>query len=282
MRVLILGASGMLGHQLWQQLQTWFETWGSVRGEGGERLAGGVRAEDLESMSRVLEALRPQVVINAIGLIKQRQGNRPDLIYLNALFPHHLLELCRSRGVRLIHVSTDCVFSGRQGQYRESDRPDPEDDYGRTKLLGELDGPGSLTLRTSVIGRERPDGAGLIEWFHRQKGGQVQGFRRALYSGLISAELGRLLARLILEYPQLDGLWHVASSPISKYELLKRYNELAGLDIEVSPEDEFFCDRSLDGRRFHERTGYLAPGWEAMLRELAQTQYPDLHTTRRT
>jgi dTDP-4-dehydrorhamnose reductase len=264
----------MLGHQLMRQLPAQVETWGSVRGptEPQNRLLGGVEAENLDSLRTALDQVQPQVVINAIGLIKQLNGRRADLIYLNALFPHRLLELCQARQVRLIHLSTDCVFSGRVGNYRESDVADPLDDYGRTKLLGELEAVGALTLRTSIIGRERPQGLGLIEWFHRQRGGTVRGFRRALYSGLTTAELGRLLLRLIVEFPGLDGLWHVASQSISKFDLLYRYNELAGLGIEVVPSDDFVCDRSLNGQRFESETGYQAPSWETMLAELVRSQ----------
>lgn len=275
MRVLVLGASGMLGGQLMRQFPAQVETWGTVRNSSPhppERLLGGVDASCLESLQRALDRVQPQVVINAIGLIKQLQGRRADLIYLNALFPHLLLDMCQARQVRLIHVSTDCVFSGRLGNYQEGDPADPVDDYGRSKLLGELEGAGALTLRTSIIGRDRPQGLGLIEWFHRQRGGSVRGFRKALYSGLITAELGRLLLRLILEFPGLEGLWHVASRPINKFELLRRYNELAGLGIDVVPCDDFVCDRSLDGRRFQAETGYQPPSWEAMLAELARCQ----------
>src|SRR5207253_2340396 len=139
---------------------------------------------------------------------------------INSLFPHRLARLCHAAKARLIHVSTDCVFSGRKGNYTEADQPDAEDLYGRSKLLGEVQGPGCLTLRTSIIGRELDTRQGLVEWFLSNQGRKVKGYRRAIFSGLTTDALSELIGRIILNHPDLEGLWHVASAPINKFELI--------------------------------------------------------------
>jgi dTDP-4-dehydrorhamnose reductase len=168
----------------------------------------------------------------------------------------------------LIHVSSDCVFSGRRGNYREDDVADPVDLYGRSKLLGEIDQPGCLTIRTSIIGRELGTSHGLIEWFLRQEGGSVAGYRQVIFSGLTTRALAELLARVIVDQPQLWGVWHIASEPISKYELLLLVRSIYGVGVEVRPDDSQRCNRSLDGRRFGQATGLVPPRWPAMLEQM--------------
>jgi dTDP-4-dehydrorhamnose reductase len=201
----------------------------------------------------------------------KRHPEAPDpvaCIGVNALFPHRLGAVCARHGVRLIQLSTDCVFSGRRGGYRECDPPDPEDLYGRSKLLGELDRPGCLTLRTSMIGRELGRQRGLLEWFLAQRGGAVRGFRRAIFTGLTTPALSRILVRVIGEHPGLAGIWHVGSEPISKHDLLVGVRDGAGLDIRIAPDDTYACDRSLDSTRFRRATGITPPSWVEMLDEL--------------
>ena len=188
---------------------------------------------------------------------------------INSLFPHKLLALCASRGARLIHLSTDCVFSGKTGGYREADTPDPVDLYGHTKLLGELQDPPGLTLRTSIIGLELSRRTGLIEWFLAQRG-RIRGFRRAVYTGFTTREMGRIVLRLVEQHDDLHGVWHVASAPINKYTLLVELaRKLRRSDVEIAPDDTFACDRSLCADRFRAATGYAPPSWDAMLTELA-------------
>jgi dTDP-4-dehydrorhamnose reductase len=208
--------------------------------------------------------------VNAVGIVKQRIEAQDPVasIETNALFPHRLARLCTTTRARLVHFSTDCVFSGRVGRYRETDSPDPEDLYGRTKLLGEV-GPPHLTLRSSLIGLEAGGRQGLVEWFLASRG-SVQGYRRAIFSGLTTLEMSRLVARLLDRHAGLEGLWHVASEPIDKYTLLGRLaRALDRRDVTIEPVDEPICDRSLCGDAFAETTGYRAPSWDAMLAELA-------------
>lgn len=281
MRILILGAGGMLGHRLVAHLAPRHEVHATWRAEvpraelaaGGVALAGacgGVDARDVTALRTALERARPQVVVNAVGLVKQRHEASDPVaaIELNALLPHRLAALCAECGARLLHVSTDCVFSGRRGAYREDDEPDPLDLYGRSKLLGEVGAP-ALTLRTSLVGLERGRGAtGLVEWYLAQRG-TVRGFARAIYTGVTTAVMARLVERVLVAQPQLAGVWQVASTPISKLSLLRGLHERLPGTAEVVADESFVCDRSLDGSRFAAATGWHAPSWDAMLDELA-------------
>ncbi len=273
MRVLILGGDGMLGHQLRRVLAGRHHVQATVRRErGGEPgLVPGLDARDFARMSDLVAELRPEAVVNAVGIVKQRREatDAEISIEVNALFPHRLARLCSSVGARLVHFSTDCVFSGRTGGYREGDLADPPDLYGRSKLLGEVGAP-HLTLRSSIIGLEEGRRQGLVEWFLASRG-EVPGYRRAIYSGLTTAEMARLVDRLLVGHRDLAGLFHVASQPIDKYSLLTHLaRELGRDDVQIDPVDEPHCDRSLDGRAFAAATGYEAPSWDAMLRELAE------------
>jgi dTDP-4-dehydrorhamnose reductase len=226
---------------------------------------------DVERLRAMLSETRPDAVINAIGIVKQRMDaeNAVQSIEINALLPHRLAELCQTIDARLIHISTDCVFSGKRGHYREDDLPDAIDLYGRTKLLGEVTGPGCLTLRTSIVGLELKRRKSLVEWFLSEKG-TIRGFRRAIYSGLTTPELGRVIRRLLENFPQLNGLFHVVSKPISKYDMLRQLSDLLDRrDITIEPDDSYVCDRSMNGERFKAATGYVAPPWSALLQELA-------------
>lgn len=271
----------MLGHELLRSLAARHEVRLTLRrplaayyehGLFSEANAvGGLDARDWPRLEEVIAELAPQAVVNCIGTIKQRPDTKlaVPMIEVNALLPHRLLEACRAAGARLLHVSTDCVFSGRAGAYRESDVPDPVDLYGRSKLLGEVDEPPGLTLRTSILGLELTRRSSLVEWFLAQRG-QVRGFRRALYTGLTTMEMGRLVERLLERHPRLHGVWHVASAPISKYDLLVTLSRKLGRDdVEILPDDDFVCDRSLNAEAFERATGYLPPSWEEMLEELA-------------
>jgi dTDP-4-dehydrorhamnose reductase len=291
MVVLVLGATGMLGHRVMLDLAPRFDLVGTVRAPalsyaghpivGQMRLVGDVRAEDLGSIERALATTHPAVVLNCVGIIKQLPAAKSPLptIGINALFPHQLAQRCQTAGAHLIHVSTDCVFSGRKGNYHESDVSDAEDLYGRTKYLGEVAGPGCLTLRTSIIGRELRDHLGLVDWFLQQRGRTVEGYARAIFSGLTTQALARVIGDLLDRHPRLEGLWHVSSDPISKYALLELLNRAFRLGVAVRRAEfgSFAADRSLDSSRFRQMTGFRPSAWPAMVQELADdpTPYPD-------
>jgi dTDP-4-dehydrorhamnose reductase len=233
------------------------------------RIVPGVRAEEPRTIARALDETRPDAVVNCIGIVKQAVDDPEPAIRINALFPHRLAAACRERGARLIHVSTDCVFSGEKGGYVESDLPDPVDTYGRSKLLGEPATPGALTIRTSMIGRELATSHGLLEWFLAQSGGSVRGFRRAVFSGPTTPVLSRAIADVIERHSELDGLYHLSAEPISKHDLLVKLRDAFALDVEIEPDDSVVIDRSLDSSRFREAAGWQPPTWLEMVAELA-------------
>lgn len=277
-KVLILGATGMLGHMLLHFFSARhdYAVSATVRNsEGVERwfapqltaaIRSGVDAGDFPSVARTLAEVRPDVVINCIGVIKQLAGAKDPVqcIAINALFPHLLARECAAVGARLIHISTDCVFSGNKGMYREDDFPDCDDLYGRTKLLGEVGYPHSVTLRTSIIGHELHSSVSLVDWFLAQTV-KVRGFTNAIYSGFPTVEMARIIAEEVIPRPELSGLYHVSSEPINKYDLLRLVSEIYGKDIEIEPYDDFVCDRSLDSSRFRAATGYVPPSWPELV-----------------
>lgn len=279
MKVLVLGASGMLGHKVLRVLSRRFETHGTVRSPNdalaqiAPEAAGvieGVSATDRESVSRAISDVRPHAIVNCIGIVKQlKEATDPiSSILVNSLFPHQLAEVSRVAGARLIHVSTDCVFSGRIGNYTEDDTPDPVDLYGRSKLLGETAAPHALTIRTSIFGRELDGAHGLVEWFLNQNGGTVSGFRGAVFSGWSTTALARAIGDILETQPDLAGLWHVAATPITKFDFLSLVRDAFELDVMIEPDDDFACNRSLDGSRFRATTGISAPEWPQMVDEL--------------
>jgi dTDP-4-dehydrorhamnose reductase len=275
----------MLGHKLWQVFSPRFDTYVTLRGGEGAPAALGidparsvqnVSAETFETVIRAVADVRPDVVVNCVGIVKQaREASDPvSSILVNSLLPHRLGELCRAVDARLIHVSTDCVFSGRAGRYTESDIPDPEDLYGRSKLLGEVADGDSLTVRTSIIGRELRRSNGLLEWFLGQAGKTVRGFREAIFSGLSTAALAEILATVISDHRGLTGMRHVASEPISKFDLLQLLKDAYGLEVEIVPDDEVVSDRSLDGTRFEQETRLRTKTWPEMAAALAADETP--------
>jgi dTDP-4-dehydrorhamnose reductase len=284
----------MLGHKLCQVLSERFEVWGTVRKPNPafnrsavlpvHRIISGVDAADEDLLANVIGTVRPEVVINAIGIVKQiTVGNDPaSSILVNSLFPHWVASACRSAGARLIHISTDCVFSGTRGHYSEDDLPDPGDLYGRTKLLGEVTGPNVLTVRTSIVGRELQTSHGLVEWFLSSQGKSVKGYSRAVFSGLPTLELARALRYVIDEHPALAGLYHIAASPIDKYRLLLLLRDAYGIEITIEPYEGYVLDRSLDGSRFRDATGFLAEPWDVLVGRMASdpTAYDHLRAAR--
>lgn len=285
MRVLILGITGMLGSAVFKVFSSSaeHETWGTLRSNQGlsffpesmhSRVLVGVDVLDQEALIRSFERIRPDVVINCIGLIKQLADAEDPLVALpvNSMLPHRLSSLCGLTGARLVHVSTDCVFNGKKGGYRETDASDAEDLYGRSKYIGELhSAPHAITLRTSIIGHELNSSHALVDWFLSQQG-SVSGFSRAIFSGVPTVELARIIKDFVLPRPELSGLYHVAAAPISKLDLLRLVAAQYGKDIDIRPSDQLVIDRSLDATRFAEATGYTAPSWPELVARMHANQ----------
>jgi dTDP-4-dehydrorhamnose reductase len=269
----------MLGHELWRTCSERFDSHATVRADelsgpaadvlDAERVVYGVRVEEPQSVARALDETGAEAVVNCVGIVKQAVEDPEPAIRVNAVFPHQLAAACRERGARLIHVSTDCVFSGRKGGYVESDLPDPVDVYGRSKLLGEPATPGALTIRTSMIGRELATSHGLLEWFLAQSGGSVRGFARAVFSGPTTPVLSRAIADVIERHHELEGLWHVSAAPIAKHDLLLLLRDAFELDVDIEVDESVAIDRSLDSGRFRSATEWEPPSWPDMAAELA-------------
>lgn len=286
MRLLVLGGTGMLGHKLWQHASGPLDAWATIRGEelsgpaaavlDPDRVVTGVSAEDPASVARALERSGADAVVNCIGIVKQSSAASDPVpsIKVNSLFPHQAAAICRERGARFVHVSTDCVFSGSRGSYTEDDVPDAGDLYGRSKLLGEATGPGSLTVRTSIIGRELASEFGLVEWFLGEAGGSVRGFSKAIFSGFTTQALAAVLTSILTGHPELEGLWHVSAEPIDKDRLLRMVRDAYGVEVEIEADDSVAIDRSLDSSRFRGATGWQPPGWEQMIEEMAADPTP--------
>jgi dTDP-4-dehydrorhamnose reductase len=284
MRILIFGGAGMLGHRLVADLRSDFEVWATLRGDVRDyqqyglfdpaRTLGGIDVLEDEAVTAAIDTVRPDVVINCVGIIKQLAAAQdPYLsVAINSLLPHRLHRLCRNNRARLIHFSTDCVFSGRTGNYREDDPSDALDLYGRSKFLGETVGDGALTIRSSIIGHELQSTSGLVEWFLSQEGKRVEGYRRAIYSGFTTLEMARIVRMIIKEHPQLSGTVQVSSDPINKYELLLLIREAYAMRSEIVHDDKVRIDRSLDSTRFRQVTGYVPPSWRQMIGEMAQSR----------
>ncbi len=284
-RVVVLGVTGMLGHKMFQTLSAQFPgVYGTMRGRKddvrwseypflqSDTIIDQLDALDLDLFTGKLRELRPAIVVNCVGAIKQRASaeNGVVSIILNSLLPQRLANDIKAWDGRLIHFSTDCVFSGKMGDYTESAPSDAEDLYGKSKHLGELLGGNSLVLRTSIIGRELSHHASLLDWFLLGNHKSVHGFTRAWWSGVTTNHLSELAGEIIAKFGYLKGLYQVSSGKISKYDLLLLLKEAYGLSVGVVPDDSFFCDRSMRGDLLKAETGYQSPQWRAMLRDLVQ------------
>lgn len=277
MRILVLGASGMLGSVAFRDLSNipGIEAFATARGEGTRHhfpaslhpyLLTGVDMLDNDALLAVLAQTRPDVVLNCVGVVKQLGAAKDPLIALplNALLPHRLARAASLIGARLIHISTDCVFRGTIGNYTEAMAPDADDLYGRSKLLGEVEYPNAITLRTSIIGRELGTSNGLVEWFLGAPS-PVRGFTKAIFSGLPTNELVRVIVRHVLPNPQLSGVWHVSTAPINKHDLLLLLRQAYGRTTEIEPDPALVIDRSLDSTRFRSATGYAPASWPQLI-----------------
>lgn len=281
MRVIVLGASGMLGSAVFRGLSasdslSVFGTVRSIRGLESfdksmkDRLISGVDVLDSDSLIELFRNVAPDVVVNCVGLVKQLSSAKDPLSTLpvNSMLPHRLSKICALSNSRLIHISTDCVFSGRKGMYLESDISDAEDLYGKSKFIGEvIDQQHAVTLRTSIIGHELNSQSSLIDWFLSQTG-PVKGYSRAIFSGVPTVELTRIILEYVIPNPELHGLYHVSAEPIDKYSLLKLVSNVYQKTVDIQPNEELVIDRSLNSNRFRSATGYTPPSWPALIEKM--------------
>ena len=286
MRVLIFGVTGMLGHKLYQRLSDKFDVFGTIRSDfhrlerfglfQRESILTGVDAANADAVTHAVEQVRPDCVINAVGVVKQVPESKDVIrsLMLNSILPQRLADLSAKHGFRLITISTDCVFDGTRGGYTEADVPDARDLYGISKFLGEIKEGNCLTIRTSIIGRELEGGHSILEWFLQNHEPVVNGYTRAIYSGFPTIVIADLISRLLTDHPRISGVYHISSEPISKYELLKLFKKHYGKEVEIKPFDDYVIDRSLDSTRFRELTGFQPGGWDQMVAEMAADPTP--------
>jgi len=283
MKLLILGGSGMVGHSLIKELSKKYDVFSLLRkhpdmnsNQFFEKILPEKRCifiDDInqyENINGAIQEIAPNILINCIGVIKQRDKveNALNMIHINSLLPHILNHICNKNRIKLIHLSTDCIFSGTKGNYQELDNPDPIDEYGESKLLGEIKKGNALTIRTSFIGPELFNKKSLFEWVKSQKNGEIDGFENAIYSGLTTLEFSRIIKNIIENHQDMNGIWHISSSPISKFDLIKMINKKFNLKIKINRNSSFQCDRSLNCSKFEEKTKIQIPSWKEMIDNL--------------
>lgn len=279
-KILVLGGGGLLGHKACMVLSKEFDVFATFRKFDAKlrekkiidesKVITGVDAFDFENIQRIIKELKPGIVLNCIGIIKQlKEAKDPRIsIYINSLLPHLLADACDEMDSKLIHISTDCVFSGRKGDYKEEDISDAEDLYGRTKYLGEVKEGNSLTLRTSIIGHELFSAHSLVDWFLSQEGGKVNGYVNAIFTGFPTIVLCNEISRIIKDHAELKGLNNISSDKINKFDLLKIIKKVYGANIEIEPYEDFYCDRSLDSAKYRTATGFHPASWETMIMQM--------------
>ena len=279
-RVLVLGASGMLGSTLFRAFSRSpdFVTFGSIREASAKRyfvpelhdfLIPNVYLNGESGLLTAFAVAKPDVVINCIGIIKQlpNANDHLDSLAINAMLPHRVAKYCDATGARLVHFSTDCVFSGKRGYYTEEDFPDAYDLYGRTKLLGEVSYKNTITLRTSIIGHELNRSKSLVDWFLSQPG-EIKGFTKAVFSGLPTIEVARVVKEFVIPNSDLNGLYHLSVDPINKYDLLNLVATTYDKHIKIIPDDELSIDRSLNSDRFRVATGFKPRPWLDLIKDM--------------
>jgi dTDP-4-dehydrorhamnose reductase len=286
MKILIIGGGGMLGHKLVQVFKEKFDVWTTIRSNFDKYKKFGIldkkktienlSVEDLKTVEKIISRIHPDVIINAVGIIKQVQTSRDVVktLTINSIFPHHLAVIAEKNEARLINISTDCVFNGKKGNYKEIDLPDALDLYGRSKNLGEVGKRNCLTLRTSVIGRELETSHSLLEWFLSNQGKKVKGFINAVYSGFPTIVFADILADLLVNHKNLEGIYHLSSEPINKFELLKLIKSAYKADIEIEPFEEYKINRSLDSTKLRREIGFEPMSWEKMVKVMADDPTP--------
>lgn len=283
MRILVLGASGMIGHRLfWELAHLGHDVYGSVRSPGekfnqfvtkfNNKIFKSIDARQFSTVSSLLEKIKPDLIINAIGIVKQNKNANDweQCIELNSLFPQRLALECAQRKIRMIQLSTDCVFSGEKGNYTEQDWPDATDCYGKSKILGEVVGnPFVLTVRTSTVGNEIENRKGLLEWFLNSTG-EVKGFKGALYSGFTTKELAKVFHEHVFPQQNLSGLYHISAPVINKFELLQIFKKHFKKEINIVQDDSLKVKRDLCDNKFRKVTKFVKPDWDKMVEELAR------------
>jgi dTDP-4-dehydrorhamnose reductase len=220
--------------------------------------------EDLDALQHLIEEVRPQLVINCVALRKSDITDPMKYVSIFSLLPRRLAYICRRISARLILISSDGVFSGSRGNYVEEDLPDATDLYGIAKILGEVAEPNIIILRTSIIGHELQSKSGLLEWF-LSRDDRCKCYTQAIFSGFPTIALAQIIRDVVIPRVELQGIYHVASQPISKYDLLQLVATRYDKCITLVSDDSVAINRSLSSKRFTEATGYIPPDWTALI-----------------
>lgn len=285
MKVLVLGAGGMIGHIMYAKLKKTCDVYGCLRRSIADynqfkifdpnKIFDGVDVNDFKNVETILNQLKPDVILNCIGITlrKKEINDLMACIDINSLFPHKLKAWVQNNGAHLIHFSTDCVFNGKNDFYNELSSPSANDTYGKTKYLGEVIGEHCLTIRGSMIGRELYGKSELLEWALSQSGKTILGYKNVSYSGVTTSTMADLIEKIILSGTLLTGLWHVSSMPISKFDLLVKINNAFNLKMKINEESDHCSKKNLNSDKIKKQLGFVCPSWDEMITQLVTEKY---------
>jgi len=274
MKVLILGADGMIGHKMAQSLSH-FDLYLNSRSKSNylQEYFPSSTLSNFDFLNQkiedLLEKTLPDYIINAVGItIRRGASYNKETNFLNSQLPKKIDFWCKENQKKQIHFSTDCVFSGDKGNYNDLDLPDAKDNYGKSKGEGEINSNSTLTIRSSMIGREIYNKTELLEWVISNKNKKIKGFDNAIYSGVTTLWMSNTVNEIIKNNPDLFGIFNISSSPISKYDLITKINTYFNLNIEIERDSSYYSNKSLNSNRFFSETNFKKPNWDQMLNNL--------------
>ena len=266
MKILVLGANGMLGHVVTRHfLDIGYEVLETSRDKGDINYFD--VSKDISAIQKVLKRIKPKVVINCIGILNKNAEENHDLaVMVNSYLPHYLDKISDEFDFKLIHISTDCVFDGKKGEYCENSQKDSTSFYGQSKALGEVKNDKNLTLRTSIIGPDtNPNGIGLFQWFMNQET-QTNGFNKVIWTGVTTIELAKCIDKAIKN--NLVGLKHVVNGDtIDKLSLLKLIKKHFKKDIKIIPKSDYVVNKSL---KKSDEFDFDIPTYDQMIKDMAE------------
>ncbi len=277
MRILILGADGMIGHKIAQSLED-FELILASRKSISLKSIGIIKGKMVlhnlitDSLDLLLDSTTPDIIINCAGITTRRgvEDNIVNTGLLNSELPHKLDSWANLNSKKLIHFSTDCVFSGNKGNYLDNDFADANDIYGKSKALGEVDSLNTLTLRCSMIGRELYNFTELFEWLKKNKNKKIEGYSNTFYSGITTVRMGIILNQILKKNLNLSGIYNISSTPISKFDLLIKLSNAFNLNVEVKQNTNNKSNKVLISEKFTEITGIYPPNWDDLISEFKE------------
>ena len=277
MRILILGADGMIGHKIAQSLED-FELILASRKSISLKSIGIIKGKMVQhnlitdSLDLLLDSTTPDIIINCAGITTRRgvEDNIVNTRLLNSELPHKLDSWANLNSKKLIHFSTDCIFSGNRGNYLDNDFADADDIYGKSKALGEVDSPNTLTLRCSMIGRELYNFTELFEWLKKNKNKKIEGYSNTFYSGITTVRMGIILNQILKKNLNLSGIYNISSTPISKFDLLTKLSNAFNLNVEVKQNTNNKSNKVLISEKFTEITGIYPPNWDDLISEFKE------------